>query len=240
MNIPIPTDEEFALLELLSGNEDLISAHPWVWEGSRWKELVLALVIQVANVHRLNVYEEELREFVELLDDLHLLDVQLLAHIKRNHGNLDETGRKTSTRFLKLLQGNGFSEAAAQIALAAISEAAMGLEEHHDGKVQLYLRHYGEMMLSEVKSTFPITSLPEANVADAFTYWLQNVVSMPLSLIDSNIQRFCKEKQLDVWELLKAADRLGLSVGLLDDLVQRYVAPLTVSEGGNDNAVTRT
>lgn len=237
MDTATVSDEEFAILELLSGNEDLVASHPWGWEGSRWKELAFALLVQVARFHEINLYEQAIREVVERLDDYNLLNVDLLAHVRSHRDDPDEVSEKSASRFLKTLREIGFSKDAAETGLATVGEAALGLKELYDGKIQRYLRHYGELMLKEFKKTFEIASIPEAQVADAVTYWLQNAVSLPVSLIDSNVQRFCKERHFGIRDLLTAADHIGLSFSLLDDLVQRDAVRSAHQKEGGKHAV---
>jgi hypothetical protein len=97
------------------------------------------------------------------------------------------------------------------------------LEEHYSGKVQYYLRYYGELMLRELEQEFRFSMLNEAEVKRAFTYWLQSVLNMPLLVADEHIDACCKENYLTPEKLFAAADKLNMNVALVGDLVQRHI-----------------
>lgn len=207
------SEAKYLLHKLLAEDgSDLVHNHPWIWEVDRWKELVFSLLTRTADVP-----EHGLRVLVDDLERLGLLDVALLA---RMAGASDPSVRG---RFVKLLQERGLSEEDARRAMTTLCEAAVGLQNHHQGKIQHYLRHYGEMMLRDLPTTFRFTALSEQAAREAITYWLQNVANVPLSLADTSLDQFCRENQLSIDDIFAAADAINLNVALVDDLAQRYV-----------------
>jgi hypothetical protein len=184
----------------------LLGSHPWAWESARWRELAFALLTQVDRVP-----EQQVRRAANQLEALGLLNVHSLAR--------PEASEAQSSRILEILRENGFDEEHAARGLTAIREAAQVIAERFGGRLQRYLRHYGEVMLGEVGGIFSFSSLTEAEAGVAFTYWLQNVLGMPLSLVDENVQRFCERHGLQPTQLLAAADEMGLNLALVDDLV---------------------
>jgi len=213
-------DAEQLLVEVLSVLEDdLAIKHPWMWEGNRWKELVFALLTRVAPLP-----EQDTRATVEQMNRSGLLDISLLASIAGASGSHPEQSSPQARQIRESLRATGFSMAEAERALTAMCEAAHGLQEHFGGKVQRYLRDYGELMLLDLGRVFQFSTLSEADAADAFTYWFQNVLSLPLSLIDTDLKAFADQRGLDPHLMIQAADNMDLNLALLDDLVQRYMA----------------
>jgi hypothetical protein len=212
------TEAEYLLRKALTTEgADLVLDHPWVWEVDRWKELVFALI-----THVVSLPEHEVRDLVNDLEDLGLLDVSTLAGLQEK-GDTPESRSPYEQRILQLLTEKGVGEADARRGLTTISEVAVGLDKYYSGKVQRYLRHYGELMLRELQQVFRFSALGEIEVTRAFTYWLQNVLNMPVSLADDSVKAFCEEHQLTPDEIFEAADGLNLNLALVDDLVQRQI-----------------
>jgi hypothetical protein len=162
-----------------------------------------------------------------------LLEVKTLARIISSHkqGVFDDID---GNRIVELMLEAGFSRPEADNALQVICEAADSLVQHHNGKVQHYLRHYGERMLDEALAAFRFTTLDEGAAKYAFTYWLQNVLNMPLSLRDVSVLSFCRQYGLTVDDLIAAADELDLNLALLDDLILGHVASHDSSQSTAD------
>ena len=90
---------------------------------------------------------------------------------------------------------------------------------NYQGKVQHFVRRYGEKMISDFKSEVKIGGLDDDNTSAALTYWLQNSMNMPLSMRDGAMVSYCKRHGLKLEQLLDAADELGINHSLLDDLI---------------------
>ncbi len=219
-------ETQYLLRKLLAlETADLASGNHWLWEGDRWKELVFALL-----AHITGLAEDQVRELTDHMENLGLLDVGTLASIGK--GSSPDLNSPNARHILELLQENGFSPEESQSGLTTICEAAVGLQKHFGGKVQRYLRSYGESMLREINQFFRFSKMEDPEVKLAFTYWLQNVLTMPLSLFDSNVVMFCERHHLTPEELIAAADDLDLNVALLDDLIQ--LETLRYASGGDD------
>lgn len=202
---------------LATEGSDLVFNHLWIWEVERWKELVFSLLTKV-----IKISEEEVRDLVNDLEELELLDINALSALCREQTRPDLES-PNARHILGLFQEKGLSETDAERGLTVICEAALGLTEHYSGKVQRYLRHYGDLMLHEVGKVFQFSTLSETEIKQAFTYWFQNVMNMPLSLIDENVEEFCKENHLSTEELFAAADELDMNFALVDDIAQRHL-----------------
>ena len=197
---------------------DVAAIHPWLRESDRWNELVLALLTRISSMA-----EPELRALVDAMSGAGLLDIPALAAIPRGPAGPDAQDTH-ARRVLEFMVEAGIGAEDAQRGLAAICDAAQGMSKHYGGKVQRYLRNYGELMLRDLERVFEFTTLSDADVKQAFIYWLQNVLNMPVSLLDDDVRRFCKEHSLAPEEWVAAADELDINLALVDDLVQRYLA----------------
>jgi hypothetical protein len=51
---------------------------------------------------------------------------------------------------------------------------------------------------------FHFTTLSPEEVTYAFTYWFQNVLNMPISLLDANIKAICHQYNFSPEELITA------------------------------------
>jgi hypothetical protein len=186
------------------------SSHQWLWEGERWKELVFALLAQVSTVG-----EDAVREIADELYQLDLLDVETLAGLRRK-GRGDES---TAGRIIAIMREGGIGKDEAALGLASICDAASGLVANHSGKIQFYFRAHAQRMVKDAQKVFGLSAMKEHEARMAITYWLQNVLNMPLSLQDKTINTFAGEHGVTGAALYAAADELDLNVALLDDLV---------------------
>ena len=203
--------------------EELASHHPWVSEHDRWRELVFALLTRIVDMP-----QEDLRMATHLLDRLGLLEIPALSDATPGSGSPDSA--ITAKRILEVFEHSGFDPDEAVRSLTAIREAAIGLTQKFDGKIQRYVRSHAEQMLADIPRTFKFSALDEAGARDAFTYWYQNAMAMPLSLVDSSVRQFCSEHRITPVELVAAADELGVNLAFLDDAIHYYVIQAGVEQ----------
>jgi len=200
------TEAHFLVRKLLTAEQPTsASAHPWISEDDRWIELVFSVLSRVAH----DVPEREVRRAINRLANLGLLAIRDLA----------STSDVRSQRIGILLREHGFKESEATRGLTLVSALASGFQKQFGGKVQLYLRHHGEMMLDDVDKLFDVPSSDRSALASAYTYWLQNALSMPLSLVDQTMWTFCEKNGVTPEELIAAADDLNINIAFLDDLI---------------------
>jgi len=206
---------EFQLRKLIMRNIDLFDYYQWPSEHDRWVELIFALVTRISNKN-----EDEIRHTIEELDVLDLLDVEALSEIPETKKGINLEYAHTR-RVVEYLIESGFTENESEKCILAMHEAAKSLKTHHDGKIQKYLRKYGQQMINEVPQNFSFSKMNEQDVKYAFTYWLQNVLNMPVSLDDS-VKEFCKKIDNKPEDLVQVADKLNLNIAIIDDLVRLY------------------
>jgi hypothetical protein len=108
----------------------------------------------------------------------------------------------------------------------------------YDGKVQRYLRHYGQQMLDALSHDFSYSQIAKEDVRHAFTHWLQNVLNMPVAVSEPAIAKFCERRGIRAEELLKVADELDINVALLDDMIANYVSEDLKDQSGEGGSLT--
>lgn len=199
--------------ELTRFGSDIIFDHPWASEESRWSELIFSLLCELSDLPQYVI--RDLTERLESLDLLHISDLAALTGTVINTDMDDPNGQ----HILDLLIEEGFDHGSAVNALTMVSKAAAGIDRKFNGKIQRYLRHYGELMLDDAQELFNFDPKNSQLGRRVLTYWLQNVLNMPLSLEDENVRAYCNANQLEVADIIEAADRLDLNLALLDDLL---------------------
>lgn len=75
-------------------------------------------------------------------------------------------------------------------------------------------------MRDELANALGGESLNAGQLRYAIGHWLQNALSVPISLEHPAVLGFCKKNGISVGELVAAADELDLNVALVDDLLE--------------------
>jgi hypothetical protein len=192
---------------------------PWSWEMSRWYELVFCILVRLGEPE---VDASTAWALTSTLVDLDLLDVETVAEAT-DEGQQPDFSDPELDLLLRLVERFGFSADKARAAVTAIFEAALSLNERHDGKVQYYLRAYGEHMLAELRNHFQFSGLSEDDIQYIFAHWLQNVLNMPVVLAHPAMDQICDEFDLEAQDIVDVADDLDLNVALLDDILAEAV-----------------
>lgn len=230
------SEVEFQLRKLITKYSDFFAYHQWPSEHERWVELVFALVSRTSNKP-----ESEVRDIIEELDDLGLLDIEELSNIPKVGSDIDYNSPFAKRVLVSLsearlteegLRKPGFTEEESKSSLLIMHEAAKSLMERHDGKIQKYLRKYGQQMIDELSENFSFSGMHEKDIKDAFIYWLQNVLNMSVNLRTKSTNTFCEKLKIGCNELVKEADELDINLALLDDMVEQYISDL---ERGSKN-----
>jgi hypothetical protein len=222
------TEIEFQLRKLVAKYSDLFVYHQWASEHDRWVELVFALVTRVSDKP-----EPDVRAAIEELDDQGLLDVEELSEIPKKGSGIDYKSQPARHLIESLSEPGqteegqkrpGFKAEEAKRVVLVMHEAAKSLTEHHDAKIQKYLRKYGQQMIDELSESFSFSRLNKKEVQYAFTYWLQNVLNMPLMLKTKSMDAFCQKLAANSNKLIEEADRLDINLALLDDMIDQSTA----------------
>ncbi|MFO8036782.1 MAG: hypothetical protein R6U57_09190 [Anaerolineales bacterium] len=232
------SETEFQLRKLITKYSDLFVYHQWPSEQERWVELVFALISRISPKP-----EIEIRDIITELDTLGLLDIEDLASIPSTDGTLDVKD-PLARRIIETLSENrfswqgdkisGLSEEEAKRSLLAMHEAASSLVNHHGGKIQKYLRRYGQQMLDDLQDHFSFTALDKDDLEYAFGYWLQNVLNMPIILRSKSVDTFCDELDITDKELIQSVDALDINLALVDDFIEQYITDFKIIPGEDE------
>jgi hypothetical protein len=201
---------------MLRGSE-IAASHQWVSEAERWKELVFALLTRTTSLPQVTV-----RVVTDTLFHLDLLRVSSLSGIRKGRPPAPDFNDPHSQRIIQLMLDGGFTHEEARKGVTAVCEAAAALATRFSGKIQCYLRSYGERMLEEAPAMFQFSQMDRQTVRSAITFWLQNVLNMPLSLQDKSVESFSRDNGLTSAQCFQAADDLDINVAVIDDLLQHF------------------
>lgn len=197
-----------------------LDQYQWAWESARWHELVFCLLLRLGQPQ---IEADIARRLTSTLENLDLLRIEGLVALAGDGGSPD-FDHPDLMLMLRVLERFGFTGAQASVAVTTICEAALALQDRHDGKVQRYLRYYGEQMLDELAKHFSFSRMPDEDARHAFTHWLQNVLNMPVKLAEPPVKQLCQQFQVTLDDLVAIADELDLNLALVDDMLASSTA----------------
>lgn len=193
-----------------------LGIYEWASETSRWNELVAILASEVCLRSK-----DDMMEIINYLADLGHLDIPELAKIDVRSNKIDRANDE-ATKIIAVLVRKGLSEEQALNVLLPLCQIAKRLNEDFGGKIQLYLRSYGETMLREALALFSLQGGSEDETRRVFTAWLQKVTNMPLLLLAPEVSEFCGKHEISVAELIEAADNIDMNVAIVDELLKLW------------------
>ena len=185
----------------------------WVYETDRWEHLVFCLLRQLSRQD-----PEKARSAVTILRDIGLLDLEQLAAMEgESPDNLQS--------FSQVLLGAGFTEGDTIRASSLLAQVAVVIKDSYGGKVHRIFRHYGEVIRDELVKAFSGSFLPESELREGISYWLQSAFSMPIPVERQAVLAYCEEKGTTPEDLWQTADDLGINLGIVDFLLERKYSP---------------
>ncbi len=208
------SDLEFELRRLAIRHAQTLANFPWPLARDRYLELVFALLTRVTTIP-----EAAVRQVVEDLDALDLLDVDTLAVAREDPADPDPAAT-TARRIHGVLVERGWSDEDARRGVRVGCQLARSLSDRHAGDVQHYVRSYADRMLDESMSNFNVDALSEAELRAGLAYWLQDVFNMPVHLNSANTEAFCRKVNATDEQVIAAAERVGIDVAVLDDILE--------------------
>jgi len=186
----------------------LLAPYLWASEDDRWTEFIFCLLNQCEPQD-----PEGARSALEILKDLELVDPASLVL-------LVDPESEESTVVSYVLRRNGFSTVNAHHAVELLRIAAELTNEAYGGKLQRFLREYGNRMRDDLMKRFESLDLPEPKLRYAMTHWLQNVLSLPITLESEAVREWCAVNKITVDDLVQVCDDLGVNPAVIDDLVE--------------------
>lgn len=208
------------MLEEYARFAPMLHRYDWPWETARWHELVFCLMATVGDSAMAEAFA---RETTAIFANLGLLQVDDLADLVPRGGELDYRAPQL-TLMLGILKRQGYDDEEAKTVVATICQAAHALKQRFGGKVQRYLRQYGEHMVEEAGEYFSFDRMDKEETEYAFTHWLQNVLNMPIPLSHPSVKALSDELDIRVDELVDFADQNDLNLALVDDWAADYMA----------------
>jgi len=219
--------ERVAALEVHIGNiyaqyRHLLPAdYRWEDEHSRWNELVYCIFAELTDHSYMDA-----RSLSDKIFGLNLLELDDLADVQiMEDGKADPNNPRIRT-VSEILSINGIEQSDIDKSLSAICKVAQSIQENYDGKIQKFLRKYGEEIVNEFDSHVSFSEVDRGTQSRILVKWIQNTLAMPLAFSNIYTVRFCKKQGVTYLELAEAADNIGLNGSVLDDLLELYMVDL--------------
>ncbi|MEA3294663.1 MAG: hypothetical protein U9P81_06785 [Euryarchaeota archaeon] len=216
--------ERVAALEVHIGNiyaqyrHLLPTDYRWEDEHSRWNELVYCIFAELTDHSYMDA-----RSLSDKIFDLNLLELDDLANVQiMENGNADPNNPRIRT-VSEILSINGVEQSDIDKTLSAICKVAQSIQENYDGKIQKFLRKYGEDIVNEFDSHVSFSEVDRGTQSRILVKWIQNTLAMPLAFSNIHTVKFCKKEGVSYMELTEAADNIGLNSAVLDDLIELYM-----------------
>ncbi len=196
--------------EIYKKHMDDLANFAWFSEKDRWREFVFCLLNQCT------IQEpEKVRPAVNLLSNLNLLNVEALS-------GSDQGTRDNAKVIDYILQQYDFSAEEAEKSVSLLTHVSKIIQQEYGGKLQRCLRQFGDILRKELIALLQNDIILGFGLRKAVTHWLQNSLSLPISLEHQAIKNFCHEQGASLNDLWLVADELDLNLAVLDDLVEMY------------------
>lgn len=204
----------FFVMEQWPAHAEQLNQYQWPWETKRWHELVFCVVLRIGHPM---VEADVARRVVNIMADLDLLDIDTLASSIAKDGKPDKNNLDVDL-MQNILKRMGIADQKVVTIIETACRIASALKKQHGGKIQKYLRAYGERMLEESGSQLNLDNLDTADVRYIFGLWLQNVLNMPVLLGEPALDDICEAFHASLDDLVNVADDLDLNLAVLDDM----------------------
>ena len=192
--------------------------YKWEDESARWTELVYCIFAELTE----HSYRDA-RRLANGIADLNLLEVKDLAGIPIMDDGMVNPDNSRIRTITDILKANGVTEDDIKKSLSAICKVAQAIQENYDGKIQKFLRKYGQEIVDEFDSHVSFAEVSKGTQSRILVKWIQNTLCMPLAFSNVYTVRFCEKEGANHWELAEAADNLGINGAMLDDLLEVYI-----------------
>ena len=209
---------EETLLNLYDSGHEFLEEYPWEWEDDRWHEfLCCTLIAAIGQGQEVRRALQTLREMGMLtqdgLADAEARDLGLLSEVLRRHGFDGESGDPE------------------ELALLLVAVARV-VRTKWKSRLQRFLREHGDRMAAELAGAMTAGGVSREVARKAAVLWLQNVANLPIvDTDDAHLRRFRSAFALSNQALLDVADRTGVNVSVLDDLLALEVAVASANGG---------
>ena len=189
-----------------------LPARAWIYETDRWESLIFSIIRQYCDEE-----PERAGTAVNILRDWNLLDVDALAA-------KEEIPLEYNSAFKKIFQGLGFSEEVILEIARTLVKVATAVKANYEGKIQLVLRKYGDMIRDELLGVFCDETVDAEKISSGLSLWLQSALGMPILSEKPAVLEYYKQQGISREELLKIVDELDLNLGVIDYFIEQSPA----------------
>lgn len=216
--------ERVAALEVHIGNiyaqyrHLLPTDYRWEDEHSRWNELVYCIFAELTEHSYMDA-----RSLSDNIFNVNLLELDDLADVQIMENGMADPDNPRIRTISEILSINGIDQSDIDKTLSAICKVAQAIKENYDGKIQKFLRKYGEDIVTEFDSHISFSDVDRGTQSRILVKWIQNTLAMPLAFSNIYTAKFCKKEGVNYLELAEAADNIGLNGAVLDDLIEMYM-----------------
>jgi hypothetical protein len=182
-----------------------LEPHLWESEHERWKDLLLCHLIAGVGIDA-----GRARVAIAALDTVGLLEATSL-------GTPCAADDELRRLLLERLDFPKDENAAIRDALRRLAKLTV---EQWDGHIQRFLRAHGERMAEDLAARLAAHGFEKRPAYKTALLWLQRVANIPSLLPDDpHVEAFCRSFGFTHDSLLQEADRRGLNISVLDDLL---------------------
>lgn len=204
----ITLGEHLSLLETYYKPE--LAQMPWASEEDRWSEFLFCLLYEASG----QADAAKARAAVMTLRYLGLDSVESLRAIAAGDEDSPDGGGPEAA-IAEILKRHGFDDP--QRAVGMLAQAASRVDKEW-GQLQVFLYNHAQTMIDELAQAVG-AEVPEETVRAAGALWLQNTLNMPVMVERPAIAALRRRYGASVEDLMDAADKVGLNLAILDDLV---------------------
>jgi len=191
------------LIKLYHEHRPSLTAYPWEWEEDRWAELIKCSTVAMG------LSPNAAAVLVEVLSRLQLASVSDLA-------DADDATLQLISAIVTRIGGDPAITANVANALRSL---ARGIRSEWDGHIQRFLRRHNLAMIEELASHLHGFGLERPTAVRAATLWLQNVSNAPVLMDDERVRKFRERFNVSKEDLIEEADKLGVNLAVLEDLL---------------------
>jgi hypothetical protein len=212
------------LAALFAQHRSKLQDMSWVSEADRWVELVFCIVHSFGGPD-----PQSAREAVQVLYVAGALESEALCAD-------GDPMNSAQVVVVFVLRRFGYEIKCAERCATVLRHAAIQVKHAFGGHLQRFLRRHGEDMREDLVCLFHNAEIEESQLRYAVSHWLQNAVSLPISLQHPDVVGFCSEYGLDENGLESAVDELNINLAVVDDVLSLEAARVSSSTGEEEES----
>lgn len=184
------------------------TVYPWTYESDRWTDLVFNLLNVTTELDPGIVYSTTTG-----LDSLGFLQIDTLT-------NVDNPENEHTIVLRYVLAQQGFTDEEIDRVTTLLADVARVVQRDYDGYVHRSVREHALALREELVTAFETDAMTDEELRYAVSSWLQQAFAMPISREPEALKEFCEDLDVRRTALWQAADKLDLTLPLVDDLLE--------------------